>query len=52
MTTFPWIQQLNINTDPNWQTKTFTKMFLNMEKLEKIQYQEAGLIITAGFQWE
>ena len=30
MTPFPWIQQLNINPDPNWQTKTFTKTFLNI----------------------
>ena len=26
----PWLQHLNINQDPNWQVKTFTKMFLNI----------------------
>ena len=30
MTTFPWLQHLNINTDPNWQVKTFTEKFLNI----------------------
>ena len=30
MTSFPWFQHLNINTDPNWQVKTFTEIFLNM----------------------
>ena len=30
MTTFPWRQHLNINTDPNWQVKTFTDIFLNI----------------------
>ena len=30
MTTFPWLQHLNINTDPNWQVKTFTENFLNI----------------------
>jgi hypothetical protein len=24
MASFPWRQYLNINTDPNWQVKTFT----------------------------
>ena len=28
MTSFPWRQHLNINTDPNWQVKTFTDIFL------------------------
>ena len=27
---FPWLQHLNIIQDPNWQVKTFTKMFLNI----------------------
>ena len=27
---FPWRQHLNINTDPNWQVKTFTDIFLNI----------------------
>ena len=30
MTNFPWTQYLNINTDPNWQVKTFTDIFLNI----------------------
>ena len=30
MTSFPWCQHLNINTDPNWQVKTFTDIFLNI----------------------
>ena len=30
MTSFPWRQHLNINTDPNWQVKTFTDIFLNI----------------------
>ena len=30
MTRFPWRQHLNINTDPNWQVKTFTEIFLNI----------------------
>ena len=30
MTSFPWLQHLNINTDPNWQVKTFTDIFLNI----------------------
>ena len=29
MTSFPWLQHLNINIDPNWQVKTFTEIFLN-----------------------
>ena len=27
---FPWRQHLNINTDPNWQVKTFTEIILNI----------------------
>ena len=27
---FPWNQHLGINQDPNWQVKTFTKIFLNI----------------------
>ena len=30
MTSFPWRQHLNINTDPNWQVKTVTDIFLNI----------------------
>ena len=30
MSNFPWLQHLNIYSDPNWQTKTFTKIFLNI----------------------
>ena len=30
MTSFPWRQHLNVNTDPNWQVKTFTDTFLNI----------------------
>ena len=30
MTSFPWFQHLNINTDPNWQVKAFTDTFLNI----------------------
>ena len=30
MTSFQWFQHLNINTDPNWQVKTFTEIFLNI----------------------
>ena len=30
LTNFPWLQQLNINTDTNWQVKTFTDTFLNI----------------------
>ena len=30
MTNFPWSQHLNINTNPNWQVKTFNSIFLNI----------------------
>ena len=30
MTLFPWREHLNINTDPNWQVKTFTEILLNI----------------------
>ena len=30
MTTFPWRQHLNLNTDTNWQVKTFTDILLNI----------------------
>ena len=30
ITNFPWLEQLNLNTDPNWQVKTFTKILLNL----------------------
>ena len=29
MASFPWRRYLNVNTDPNWQVKTFTDTFLN-----------------------
>ena len=29
MSFFPWDQHLGINQDPNWQVRTFTKIFLN-----------------------
>ena len=30
MTNFPWLQHFDTNTDPNWQVKTFTEIFLNI----------------------
>ena len=30
MHSFPWLQQLNLNTDANWQVKTFIDIFLNI----------------------
>ena len=30
MASFPWRQHLNVNTDPNWQVKTFTDTLLNI----------------------
>ena len=30
MLSFPWLDHLNINQDPNWQVRTFTKLFLNI----------------------
>ena len=30
ITNFPWNQHLNINTNPNWQVKTFTDIILNI----------------------
>ena len=30
MISFPWRQHLNLNTDPNWQVKAFTTIFLNI----------------------
>ena len=30
MNNFPWEQHLNLNTDPNWQVKEFTKIVLNI----------------------
>ena len=30
MNSFPWRQHLNINTDPNWQVKTFTDILLKI----------------------
>ena len=31
MTNFPWLDQLNLNTDLNWQVKTFTEILLNIK---------------------
>ena len=30
MSSFLWLQHLNTYQDPNWQVKTFTKIFLNI----------------------
>ena len=30
MKAFPWRQHLSLNTDPNWQVKTFQEIFLNI----------------------
>ena len=30
MTSFPWHQHLNLNTDTKWKVKTFTDIFLNI----------------------
>ena len=30
MENFPWSQKLNLNTDPNWQVKTYHENFLNI----------------------
>ena len=30
MTSFPWAQHLSLNTDTNWQVKTFHEFFLNI----------------------
>ena len=30
MTSFPWRQHLNLNTDSNWQVDAFTDIFLNI----------------------
>ena len=30
MTSFPWHQHLSINSNPNWQVKTFTEVLLNI----------------------
>ena len=30
MTSFPWAQQLSLNTNPNWQVKTFRDTFFNI----------------------
>ena len=30
MENVPWSQQLNLNTDPNWQVKTFHEIFLSI----------------------
>ena len=33
MNNFPWLQHLNLNSDPNWQVKTFTDIFFNIVDL-------------------
>ena len=30
MISFPWAENLRINTDPNWQVKTFHETFINI----------------------
>ena len=35
MNTFPWIQQLNLLSDPNWQVKTFTDIFFNSNEIKR-----------------
>ena len=30
MISFPWLQHLSLNSDPDWQVKTFTGSFLNI----------------------
>ena len=30
MVSFPWLQHLSLNTDPNWQVKSFTDIFLSI----------------------
>ena len=30
MINFPWLEQLNLNMDTNWQVKTLTEIFLNV----------------------
>ena len=30
MVSFPWLQQLTLNRDPNWQVKTFTDTIPNI----------------------
>ena len=30
MNNFPWAQHLRLNSNPNWQTKQFTEIFLNI----------------------
>ena len=30
MISFPWHQHINLNTDPNWQVKAFTDIFINI----------------------
>ena len=30
MNNYPWLQQLRLNADPNWQVKTFHEVFMNV----------------------
>ncbi len=30
MASFPWARHLGLNSDPNWQVKTFQEIFLNI----------------------
>ena len=47
MASFPWERHLNLNCDPNWQTKEFTKIFLNImsnfipHEIKKVQPRES-----------
>ena len=50
MAYFPWQQYLNLNPDPNWQAKEFTKIFLNImsnfipHEIKKIHPRESPWI--------
>ena len=49
MTTFPWLQHFNLNTDPNWQVKTFTDIFLNI--MENFIPNEIKKIVPRNPPW-
>ena len=49
MTNFPWLQHLNINTDPNWQVKTFTEIFLNI--MTNLIPNETKKFLPCGPPW-
>ena len=46
---FPWLQHLNINQDPNWQVKTFTKFLKNT--MTNFIPNEIKRIITRDPPW-